>query len=255
MKDNKDSFSIMSFNARGFNKNGQIKIPHVDSLIIDFVEMQNPDILCFQECHYNMKNNNALSQYKYKFVNYSKANYPQKVIQAIYSKFPIIKVDSIYFPETSNGTIYADILMGKDTLRVYNVHLQSFKIIPRMKTFKKERSTKLMARIRNTMLKQYEQAKIIRENMEKCEYKKIIVGDFNSTQYSNIYRLIKGDFDDSFLERGKGFGRSYDLRGLPMRIDYILTDPAFEVISHQNFDEKLSDHYPVMATLRLKSEE
>ena len=103
------------------------------------------------------------------------------------------------------------------------------------------------------MLKQYEQANLIRENMEKTHFKKILVGDFNNTQYSNVYQIIKGEMKDSYFEKGKGFGRTYDLLKFPIRIDYILADPEFEVLSHQNFNERLSDHFPVMATLRLNS--
>ncbi len=104
------------------------------------------------------------------------------------------------------------------------------------------------------MLKQYEQAELIRDNMEQNDNKKIVVGDFNNTQYSNVYQTVKGDMQDTFLEKGKGFGRTYSFLGFPIRIDYILADEDFEVISHKNFDEKLSDHYPVMATLRVKSD-
>ena len=105
------------------------------------------------------------------------------------------------------------------------------------------------------MLKQYEQANLIKESMAQTSHKKIVVGDFNNTQYSNIYHIIKGDMNDTYMEKGSGFGRTYDLLGFPLRIDYIFADSDFEVISHQNFNEKLSDHYPVMSTLRLPSEE
>ncbi|WP_420319827.1 endonuclease/exonuclease/phosphatase family protein [Flagellimonas sp.] len=243
----------MSFNSRGFNENGQLNIENVDSLIIDFVSRKDPDIVCFQECHYAMKRSDDLSEYDYKFVDFIYGKHSGKVIQAIYSKYPILKVEAIDFPGSSNNAIYADLLVQKDTVRLYNIHLQSFRIIPKIETIQSEKSSKLLSRLRKVMLKQAEQAQLIRENMATTHYKKIVVGDFNNTQYSNVYRRIKGDLQDTFLEKGKGFGRTYNLLGFPMRIDYILADEDFEVISHKNFDEKLSDHYPVMATLRLKS--
>ncbi|MEZ4809117.1 MAG: endonuclease/exonuclease/phosphatase family protein [Allomuricauda sp.] len=247
------TLSIMSFNARSFNELKQLDIKNVDSLILEFVTDKNPDILCFQECHYAMKRNNALGQYNYKFVDFMYGKHRGKVIQAIYSKYPIIKVDSIKFPDSFNNAIYADILFENDTIRVYNVHLQSFRIIPGLNTIKNEESSKLFERSRRVMLKQFEQANLIKEDMERNKYKKIVVGDFNNTQYSNAYQTIKGDMKDSYFEKGKGFGRTLDFSGFPLRIDYILTDPEFEVLSHQNFNEKLSDHYPVMATLQLPS--
>lgn len=255
--ENTDTFSIMSFNSRRFNEHRQLDIENVDSLILNFIDQKKPDILCFQECYYELKrdDNTALDQYPHKYIDYVYGKPAKRVIQAIYSKYPILNKDSILFPASSNSAVYADILYKRDTVRVYNVHLQSFSIIPEINAIKKQKSSKLLGRLRKVMLKQHEQANLIEESMTGMDYKTIVVGDFNNTQYSNIYRTIKGDLQDTFLERGKGFGRSYNLLGFPIRIDYILTDPTFEVISHQNFDEKLSDHYPIMATLRLKSDE
>lgn len=251
-KDEK-ALTIMSFNARSFNELGQLDIENVESLIYDFVTDKDPDIVCFQETFYAMKRNNALDQYKYKFVDFIYGKHSGKVIQSIYSKFPILKIDSIVFPGSSNNAIYADILMEKDTIRIYNVHLQSFRIEPNLNTIQREESSRLFAKSRRVMLKQYEQANLIRKSMDATAHKKIVVGDFNNTQYSNVYHIIKGDMNDSYFEKGTGFGRTYDLLRFPMRIDYILADPEFEVIDHKNFNERLSDHYPVMATLRLNS--
>ncbi|MEO9513777.1 MAG: endonuclease/exonuclease/phosphatase family protein [Flavobacteriaceae bacterium] len=253
--DSSDTFTIMSFNARKFNMNREIPIDNVDSLIIAFVERERPDIVCFQECHYAMKRSKALQSYDYKFVDFVYGEHEgKKVIQAIYSKYPLLDVNSINFPESSNSAIYADIVLKKDTVRLYNIHLQSFRIIPEIGIIRKGQSAKLFAKSRRVMLKQYEQSKLIRKSMDETDHKKIVIGDFNNTQYSNVYQTIKGDLNDSFLEKGKGFGRTYNLLGFPLRIDYILSDPSFDIISHQNFKDKLSDHYPVMATFALSSD-
>jgi len=251
--DGEASFSIMSFNARSFNELKQLEEDDVENRIYAFVTKHDPDIVCFQEAYYAMKRNDALKQYGYKFVDFVYGKHQGKVIQAVYSKYPIVKIDSIPFSKSFNNAIYADILFHKDTVRIYNVHLQSFRIVPGLNTIQNEESTKLFEKSRSVMLKQYEQASLIRQDMEATNYKKVVVGDFNNTQYSNVYHKIKGDLNDSYLEKGQGFGRTYDLLQFPMRIDYILTDPDFEVLSHQNFNERLSDHYPVMATLKLKS--
>ncbi|WP_379763062.1 endonuclease/exonuclease/phosphatase family protein [Flagellimonas marina] len=250
-----DSFTIMSFNARSFNELKQLDVENIDSLIYDFVTEKNPDIVCFQETYYVMKRNNALSQYKYKYVDFIYGKHNGKVIQSVYSKFPIIKIDSLSFPKSFNNAIYSDILIGMDTVRVYNVHLQSFRIVPGLNTIKNEESSRLFSKSRSVMLKQYEQANLIRKSMAQTSHKKIVVGDFNNTQYSNIYHIIKGDMNDTYMEKGSGFGRTYDLLGFPLRIDYIFADSDFEIVAHKNFNEKLSDHYPVMATLRLSSKQ
>ena len=79
-----------------------------------------------------------------------------------------------------------------------------------------------------------------------------MTGDFNNTAYSFIYKEIIGDdLVDTFKEAGNGFGKTYDFKFFPLRIDYILSDKAFTVNGYKTYDVKLSDHYPIKATLKL----
>ena len=240
---------IMSYNAWGFNKNGWIKKPGIGDSISSFIKDIDPDILCIQE--HNRIRYKQLRQFRYR----SETPYSApRTIQAIFSKYPIINNGSLDLPGTINNIIYADIVFEKDTLRVYNIHLQSFSIIPSTDNFSGgEKSERTYKRLVNTFSKQLEQAEIFRNHLNKSPYKNIVCGDFNNTQFSNVYKIVKGDLQDTFLKEGTGFGRTYDLWKIPLRIDYILADRDFEILSHQNFDERLSDHYPVMATLRLNS--
>ncbi|EPR74298.1 hypothetical protein ADIWIN_0640 [Winogradskyella psychrotolerans RS-3] len=91
------------------------------------------------------------------------------------------------------------------------------------------------------------------EHKSKTKYKTIVTGDFNNTPYSYIYRMIKGDdLKDTFEAAGNGFGRTYDFKFFPMRIDFILADEDFTVNGFKTFDVKLSDHYPIKTTLSLE---
>jgi len=241
---------IMSYNVWKFNNNGWIKQPSIGDSIIKFLNDQSPDILCVQE-HARKRHRQLSKQYPYR----SETPYSTKrTIQAIFSKFPIVNSGSMDLPDTMNNIIYADIVHIKDTIRVYNIHLQSFSIVPSTDDFSDgEKSERVYKRLVSTFSKQLEQAKIFRDHLTNSPYTNIVCGDFNNTQFSNVYKIVKGDLKDSFLEEGDGFGRTYNLWKIPLRIDYILADPDFEILSHQNFDERLSDHYPIMATLRLNS--
>lgn len=245
----------MTFNTRNFNKNEELKTKRIDSLIIGFVTEQNPDIVCFQEFHHAMKRSDKLSQYPYKFIDFTYGEYSGRVIQAVYSKFPIINVKPIEFPKSSNSAIYTDLVINNDTVRVYNAHLQSFNIIPDVNTIRNQNSKQLFGRVRKVVKLQKEQVDILNDHIANSNYKTLIVGDLNNTAYTNIYKSLKGDFQDTFLNAGSGFGKTFDLKGLPMRIDYIFADDNFDITSHTNYDIKLSDHYPVMATIKLKSDE
>ncbi|HKL90260.1 MAG TPA: endonuclease/exonuclease/phosphatase family protein, partial [Allomuricauda sp.] len=238
---------VMSYNTWGFNKNGWIKKPGIGDSIVEFITMQNPDIICIQE--HNRIRYKQLKKYTYR----SETPYSApRTIQAIFSKYPIVNNGSLDLPGTINNIIYADIVFHKDTIRVYNLHLQSFNIVPSADNFSDgEKSERTYKRLVHTFSKQVEQAEIFRNHFKNSPYTNIVCGDFNNTQFSNVYKIVNEGLQDTFLEKGKGFGRTYDLWKIPLRIDYILADPEFEVLSHQNYDERLSDHYPVMATLRL----
>ena len=80
----------------------------------------------------------------------------------------------------------------------------------------------------------------------------IICGDFNNTAYSYVYRKIRGDLNDTFKEAGAGFGRTYDFKFFPVRIDFIFADDAFIVNKFKTYDDHLSDHYPIMTSLSLE---
>ena len=90
------------------------------------------------------------------------------------------------------------------------------------------------------------------EHIKGSPYPVILCGDFNNTQFSNAYQIVRGDKQDTFIEEGTGYGGTLNFRGLPVRIDFILADPTFEVQSHKNYDEKYSDHFPIMASFKLK---
>ena len=73
----------------------------------------------------------------------------------------------------------------------------------------------------------------------------------NNTAYSWAYKHVKGDFKDTFLEAGKGFGKTYEFKKFPLRIDYILVDKRLKILNHNNLTQRFSDHFPVMATVEL----
>jgi len=242
-----DNISVMNYNVRLFNLFDWIESETVKDDIISFVTENKPDILSIQE--YRKDEDITFSGY-YKYEEIS--GHKVKNGQAIFSKFPIINSGSIEFPNTSNNAIFADIVKGSDTIRIYNVHLQSSGIDSRVDELAKETSENLFKRIRKTFKIQQSQAELFLEHKNKCPYKMIICGDFNNTAYSYVYKEIKGDFNDTFAEAGNGFGRTFNFKWFPIRIDFILSDSSFEINGFKTFDVELSDHYPIMAKLKIK---
>ena len=80
----------------------------------------------------------------------------------------------------------------------------------------------------------------------------MICGDFNDVPSSFTYFRIKGGWQDAFLQRGFGIGRSFIALAPTLRIDYILPDNHFEVRQFDMIDEDLSDHIMLVSDIRLK---
>lgn len=235
--------SILTFNTRDFNFRGRAKSDLTGNEIINFIIDQDPDIVCFQEFGRIVQ----LEHYPYKY----QTDFPSyKSSQAIFSKYPIVGTGSLEFPNTANNALYADILYKADTIRVYNIHFQSYKVIPsRLKRIR--RGLKVYGKMRNAFIKQEEQVQIFVKHKKDSPYRAIVCGDFNNTSFSNMYRIAKGEMQDTFDEKGSGFGKTFDLKFIPFRIDFILVDKSMQVMTHQNFDLRLSDHYPIMTSIRL----
>lgn len=241
------NFKVMNYNVRLFNLYEWLPNEHVASDIEDFVTSEKPDVLCLQEYKIN-PDFNLPDYYKHE----SLSNAGIKVGQVIYSKFPIIDAGSVNFKNTANNAIYVDIKKGRDTLRVYNIHLQSSKINPEVEELQKESSEHLFNRVEETFVTQEQQVKQFLEHKANCTYKTIISGDLNNTAYSYIYSKLKGKHSDAFDEAGNGFGKTYDLRFFPLRIDFIFADPNLAINGFKTHDDvRLSDHFPIEATLSL----
>lgn len=241
---------LMTFNALSFNGSGNADRIKNAEAIINFVKEENPDIICFQEFDARRRHGKDFDQFPYQYISKGSDD-NKRVLLAIFSKQPIIHEGLLDFPDSRNNAIYADIVVKKDTFRVYNLHLESLKVRPGM--LKKERSDRLFKRLRYSFSKQQEQAAIFRQNANDTKYSKIVCGDFNNTQFSNAYRIIKGDMKDSFSEKGSGYGKTINFWHFPLRIDFIMADPEIEITGHQNYDLQLSDHEPVMASIKLSS--
>lgn len=238
--------SIMSYNVRLFNLFDWIEKENIEQEIRSFILKDNPDVICFQEYH---KNDSFLLKGYHKYESLSKGKVRSG--QAIFSKFPILNSGSISFPNTSNDAIFIDIKVKEEVIRVYNVHLQSSKINTDVDALKKETSENLFKRVGSTFKLQQSQADLFLNHVKQSPYKVVISGDFNNTVYSFVYHYIKGDFVDSFQEAGNGFGRTYDFKFFPVRIDFILVDKSFKVDSFTSYNEKFSDHYPIKTSISL----
>lgn len=241
------TFSLMTYNVRQFNRYDWIKDFSVTKEIITFVEKENPDILLVQEFHEREDVN--FKTYPHSYVKLVGENSTSG--QAIYSKYPIVNKGSLDFPKTGNNAIYVDVLIHKDTIRIFNLHLESLKINPKVKELQNN-SEKLIGRVGNSFRKQQKQTEMVLAKVDETPYKSIIAGDLNNSAFSYVYQKLSENYTDAFKNAGSGFGKTFDFDFIPLRIDVILADKQIKVKKLINYDQQLSDHYPIMSVLQLK---
>ena len=247
-------FTIMSYNVRLFNKFNWNKKANIPTKIAEFVTEKNPDILCIQE--YSNLEKTQFSNYKYKHVFKEGKNII--VGNSIFSKYKIIDKGVINFPNSTNNAVYADIIKDKDTLRIYSMHLQSIKISTdieeeEIQKMNESKTKYIFRKISSAFTKQQEQALLLKQHYTDCKYKKIICGDMNNSAFSFVYRTIKGSMQDAFESNGEGFGKTYNFKYYPARIDYIFADKNIQINSFETLNDFYnSDHFPLISRLEIK---
>lgn len=234
---------IMSYNTRNFNYRGFRNLVATGDSITHFLKEQAPDILCVQE--FSIIGARKLSNYPFYYLPLDS----RKATMGIFSKYPIVGSGEVSFPNSQNNALYADITLGKDTIRIYNVHLQSFRIGSRSFLYR-DYGIRLLKRLGQVARMHSQQVEAVKAHQANSPYPSIICGDFNATAFSRTYREMKRGMQDSFKEKGRGLGSTFFLKRVPFRIDFVLADPTLECIGHQVHPIRMSDHLPVEVTLR-----
>jgi endonuclease/exonuclease/phosphatase family metal-dependent hydrolase len=263
---------LVSFNVRAFDKSSRYNNPSSQTDILTFFRDEDPDILCIQEYHsHNQDGHRASDIYRklnrmpYRHIgNLARSQWYQYGI-ATFSRYPILQSGSIPLESRSNVCIYSDILMDPDTVRVYNCHLQSIKldsehyrILDSIKFRYDDQQIaeikEISGHLRDAFIKRAAQADLVAAHMADCPHPVIICGDFNDTPVSYTYRTIKNGLEDAFSSSGWGLGRTYHGEFPSFRIDFILHSKNIESLYFSRKKIRASDHFPVIAYLKMKSE-
>ena len=262
------ALKVMSYNLRRFfpDEPG----PDTTDSVAAFVGRFAPDVICFQE--YLPADENTLHRFDSLLGDYRK-----KVLDevdppiAIYSRFRIIGSERVAYLDADSVPqgkgMWADLLVGSDTVRVFNVHLNSTSISSNDADYivnyrymsDSARNSKLYDIVRrlndNTVNRSYH-VNALAEVMQATRHARILCGDFNDTPMSYAYNTLSHGMKDAFRESGRGY--SHTFRGFfnLLRIDYALFDERrFDVLSYEVPDSVCwSDHLPVCVRAELRSE-
>lgn len=258
----KHDLSLLSYNVRYFDIYDWSKQKGTRRKLFDYLNGFEGDIICLQEFSLNgakLTNQEIvekLSTYPYYYLYKN---------MGIFSRIPIIRRGTIHFDKKYTGScIYIDVALASDTVRIYSVHLESYRFEKEERQFMKEMAEGLksddikdgikniVSRITGANKNRAKQAEQINLHIQSSPYPVILCGDFNDTPLSYTYKTIKGGLADCFIEKGRGLGNTYIGEFPSFRIDYILHTPSLETVSYKRDEITLSDHYPIMSKLRIK---
>jgi endonuclease/exonuclease/phosphatase family metal-dependent hydrolase len=257
------NWNVQSFN--GLTKNRRLKKLIPEELAASILKLA-PDVICLQEFNQpgSGGGNIALFTKQYPYHYFSRDYRRQNGYQSgciIFSRYPIVDTGRIAYP-VAESLIYADLLKGSDTIRIYTTHLQSFKFrkadyddIDRIREQDEETldaSLSLYRKMRIAFSRRAVQAGLVRNHLDQCPYASVICGDFNDVPASYTYFHIRHERQDAFLQKGFAIGRSFISLAPTLRIDYILPDNRFTVAGFEMVDENLSDHLMLVSDLLLK---
>lgn len=258
---------LMSYNIRLFNFYESSET-NTHSKMLQLLRKEDPGILCIQE--YFVKGDPAVGERKLKEGLGGKLYTHFKLIKSgtasrygivTVSRYPIIHKGDVVHPGSSSMTIYSDIVVDSDTFRVYNNHLQSFRlrrvegnllseIAGEEKGSSMDNISGIYRSLKQGFASRALQVDRVRRHMESSPYPVIVVGDFNDTPVSYTYHVMRRGMNDAFVEAGYGAGFTYSGKYPPNRIDYILYSDGIDCTDFDIVKVRYSDHYPIIAYFR-----
>lgn len=236
--------------------------------VLQYLLSQDADVVCLQEVDV-YKDAQYLTlpdvkqtlgrKYPYSYIDFSVYNKRHQFGTMVWSKYPLINKQSIHYETRGNLSNRCDVVVGKDTLRLINNHLESYNFTPAdladadsLRTYKGLQSTlkRLLQKWERAIPLRNAQAQVVRTEIESSPYPVIVAGDFNSIAFSYAYwHISKGLTDAWRVTHPWGWGATCEKKGWGLRIDYILCSPSIAPIQCDVPHPSGSDHWPVVATL------
>ena len=189
----KNTLNILTYNVHLFNAYEKNPGNEAEQLISEIIAKQNPDVICVQE--YYKPNTVDFSTYPFQYIHFKGKN--SKLGHAIFSKYPMLNTGAFDFEDSNNNTLFADVVKGEDTLRVYNLHLQSLGILPHVSFLQESDNDKLRRRLSKAFEKQQNQVEAILEHKKNTKHPVIICGDLNVAHKSIDLARPKANYNKS----------------------------------------------------------
>lgn len=265
------ALKVLTYNVRVFNSFKHYRSDEKYSSSTQMLETiinSGADVVCLQEFYEDKKSTtfNTVKKlqdqypYYYQTGNF-KNKYGQSFGLATFSKHKIIGKGYIKFDNpTKNHGSYIKIVIKGDTLRVFNLHLQSMHIDEDRLT-DTEWSMAYGKSIWDALQKftagtaeRAEQWQTI-ESYLNPQKNTIICGDFNETPFGYLYHHLLKTYKNSFQSAGWGVGATYNGLLPVLRIDHQFYSSGLKcTLAKVNKKANYSDHYPLTCVYQFKKD-
>ena len=265
--ENKDIYTVMSYNVKSFHGVEELDKDKTQKSIHALVNDHAPDIICFQD--YSMQNKKRSSPFYRSFseiirqnslqlFGYETSKVPAQCALITASKHRIIDQGIVYSPYNEIFATYSDIKLANDTLRVFNVHLESIRLVEEKTLLKPDRKQIFNRTTFEKMLSTVEKLKsafyvrsthalILAEAIRQSPHPVMVAGDFNDTQASFAFKTISKTLHNSSFLHTNGIKPTYVESDYPLVIDYILAGKQLNFCHYSRLSVIFSDHYPIVS--------
>ena len=268
-----NAIKLMTYNVMGFAYLNHKK--NAPNPIIEYINKENPDIVCLQEYFLNKKNpamneaavHKAFKNYPYKKTLYFDRSDTYEYGIAVFSKFPITGAERINYKSSFNGSGLFTLEINGKKVALINNHLESNRITQKDKQFyqslrKGNIDSETLGSLKNNIASRLKPAYLLRAQQTDSIANTIktigsdyilVCGDLNDTPISYTRHKIQGSLTDAYVSHGTGVGISYNADYFWFRIDYIFHSPKIKTYDcYIDRSIKTSDHYPVVCYFNLE---
>ncbi len=250
------SLSVLTYNTHSMGS--YLGARNNFSRICEDILALNPDLVCLQE--FSVRDSSQLLSFSSLSSRYVFRSYSSERLRiggnglVVLSRYPLSNGSYHSFEGSDNGFMQCDMVVGSDTIRVLNCHLQSTElgflngvgIVGVLRNF----GDVVSSLSRNFSVRAV-QAMEVSAVCRDSPYPVLIMGDMNSPPLTYTYRVVRGDLGDAFVSAGEGVGSTYKLLGGFLRIDDIFYDRTlYRCVDYQALDWGYSDHRPVYVKLK-----
>ncbi len=269
------TMTVMSYNMLGFNGPGPKDDKNSVALgqIVAYLRQQQPDLLCAQECMDGWRG--AKQRLDSIFAHSDTLTLVKDAKRynaiGIFTRYPILGRERIQYRSFANGSVAWTLLRGRDTLLVVNNHLETTHLNKSLRNTyhnmlhgdEPADTMRLQTRhiagvLAGSAIIRVQQARAVAHYTDSVRQRHpswllVVCGDFNDSPISYTHRVMASGLTDCFQAAGNGTGWSMQAKAFPVRIDNVICSDRLSPVSCK-IDRSItaSDHYPIIATLRVE---